>query len=245
MLNLLGMQKAAAMGAIAGGSLLSGAAVMAYAVRGRSSQLFGRSVFRGPRNRRAIAITFDDGPSESTPGILEILHRYQAPATFFQCGANIRRLPEIARHVLAEGHEIGNHSDKHLPLYLQSPRLIYSEFAQAQQTIHDTLGVKASYLRAPFGARWFGFREMQQRLGLMGVMWSIIGKDWVLDAAGIARRVLSHAANGSIICLHDGRELSPKPNIETTLEAVRRIVPDLLGRGFEFLTVSDLLCPTN
>jgi peptidoglycan/xylan/chitin deacetylase (PgdA/CDA1 family) len=218
---------------------------MAYAVRGRSSTLLAPSVYRGPKHKRAIALTFDDGPSESTPLLLDILHRHRTPATFFQCGANIRRLPEVSRQVRAAGCEIGNHSDTHIPLYLRSPRLIFSEFDSAQRTIQATLGINARYLRAPFGARWFGFREMQKSLGLMGVMWSVIGRDWILDAPAIARRVLTRATNGSIICLHDGRELSARPNIETTLEAVRRIVPELLARGYEFMTISDLICPTN
>ena len=82
---------------------------MAWAVRGRSSSVFGPSVWRGPRDRRAVALTFDDGPSEGTPQILEILERHRAPATFFQCGANVERLPEVARAVGQAGHAIGNH----------------------------------------------------------------------------------------------------------------------------------------
>ena len=76
-----------------------GRAFLAWAVRGRSAAVFGPSVWRGPRDRRALALTFDDGPSESTPEILEILARHGVPATFFQCGANVERLPEIARAV--------------------------------------------------------------------------------------------------------------------------------------------------
>ena len=233
------------MSALASGSLLTSAAVLAYSVRGRSSQLFGPSIYRGPRHRPAIALTFDDGPSESTPTLLDILNQHRIPATFFQCGANIRRLPEIARHVPAAGHEIGNHTDTHLPLYFRSSQLILSQFESAQHTIVQTTGSRPTLCRAPFGARWFGFREMQRKLGLMGVMWTVIGRDWVLDASSIARRVLDRISNGSIICLHDGRVLAPKPDIANTLEAVRRIVPELSARGFRFLTVSDLLCPTN
>src|SRR5205814_6431900 len=91
-------------------------AFMAWAVRGRASSVFGPSVWHGPRDRRVLALTFDDGPSESTPEILEILARYSAPATFFQCGANVARLPAIARAVDAGGHAIGNHSHTH-PLF--------------------------------------------------------------------------------------------------------------------------------
>ena len=74
-------------------------AFMAWAVRGRSSSVFGPSVWRGPGDQRAIALTFDDGPSEATLEVLDILARHNAAATFFQCGANVERLPQIARAV--------------------------------------------------------------------------------------------------------------------------------------------------
>jgi len=106
---------------------------MAWAVRGRSSSVFGPSVWRGPRHRRAVALTFDDGPSESTPQILEILARHNVPATFFQCGANVERLPSVARAVGQAGHAIGNHSHTHPLLCFRSRRFMerYLERAQA------------------------------------------------------------------------------------------------------------------
>ena len=77
---------------LAAGSLIcAGAGAMAYAVRGRSSTLFGPSVYHGPLNRRTLALTFDDGPSESTGHLLELLEQYRVPATFFQCGSNVER----------------------------------------------------------------------------------------------------------------------------------------------------------
>jgi len=99
--------------------------------------------------------------------------------------------------------------------------------------------------RAPFGVRWPGMGSAQRRLNLLGVMWTVIGCDWKLDAPGIVRRVLAAARNGAIICLHDGRELEPRPNIEPTIQAVRGLVPVLKAEGYRFETVSQLICPTN
>src|SRR5437773_10668930 len=96
--------------AVPAAGVCAASAFMSWAVRGRASSVFGPSVWRGPRDRRVLALTFDDGPSESTPEILEILAHYRVPATFFQCGANVARLPAIARAVGAAGHTIGNHS---------------------------------------------------------------------------------------------------------------------------------------
>jgi peptidoglycan/xylan/chitin deacetylase (PgdA/CDA1 family) len=228
---------------LATGVVSAGAGMLAHAVRGRSSRVFGPSVWRGSPGRKAIALTFDDGPGESTPVLLETLREFGAPATFFQCGANIRRLPGIAREVQAAGHEIGNHSDTHALSCFRTASFIQDDFARAQQTIEETLGVTPSLMRAPLGARWFGYRAMQERLGLLGVMWTVIGLDWKLPAQAICDRVLKAAGNGAIVCLHDGRGCNPRPDVNETLEAVKRILPALLERGYHFETVSQILCP--
>lgn len=223
----------------------SAAAFMAWAVRGRSSRVFAPSVWRGPRHRRALALTFDDGPSESTPAVLDILARHGVSATFFQIGANVERLPPVARAVAAAGHEIGNHSHTHPLFCFRSPSFMEADLARAQQAIEDHAGARPAWFRAPFGARWFGLGGVQRRLRLNAVMWTVIGYDWSRKADAIARRVTGGISNGAIICLHDGRELRAQPDIAETVKAVRRLVPMLLDQGYKFETVSRLLCPTN
>jgi peptidoglycan/xylan/chitin deacetylase (PgdA/CDA1 family) len=219
-------------------------AFLAWAVRGRSASVFGRSHWRGPRTKAAIALTFDDGPSESTPQILDLLARHRIPATFFQCGANVERLPEVAREVRAAGHEIGNHSFSHPMLCFKSSAFIESDLRRAQDAISAHTGAAPVWFRAPFGVRWFGLGGAQQHLGLTGVMWTLIGYDWSLPADEVEERMLRGAENGAILCLHDGRELRARPDIGATVEAVRRLVPALQDRGYRFETVSQLLCPT-
>lgn len=225
------------------GGALAGSALMAYAVRAPHSSVFGPSVYRGSPERRSIALTFDDGPSEGTPRLLELLERHGAPATFFQCGANVERLPEVARAAGRAGHEIGNHSHTHPLLCFHSPASIEGEFRRAQEAIAAATGFSPALMRAPYGARWFGFRRMQRRLGLVGVMWTIIGYDWKLDAVSIANRIARRAGNGAILCLHDGRELQARPDIGETIKAVGLLLPMLRDRGFSFETVTQLLCP--
>src|SRR5580704_15058986 len=229
-----------AVGCMAGYAVVSAA----WAVRGRSSAVFGPSVWRGKPERRTIALTFDDGPSPSTPQFLDVLAEYGTPATFFEVGANVLRHPEIARAVLAAGHEIGNHSHTHPNLALKPAAFIESDFARAQTAIREVTGAQPSLMRAPYGVRWYGFRPMQAKLGLTGVMWSVIGLDWKLTAKGIADRVLSRIRNGGIICLHDGRGTRENPDVAPALEAVRRIVPALMEAGYHFESVSQLLWPT-
>jgi peptidoglycan/xylan/chitin deacetylase (PgdA/CDA1 family) len=218
---------------------------MAYAARGRSASVFGESFYHGDRSRPALALTFDDGPSESTPQLLAALEKHAVPATFFMCGENVRRCPDVARLVAARGHEIGNHTDSHPRLDFKSPQFIYREMAQAQAAIKDVTGVVPRWFRAPYGVRWFGVAQAQKLLGLRGVMWTVIGHDWRWPAARVSECVLKSASNGGIVCLHDGRGVRPSPDIGATIQAVEFALPRLQERGFQFLTLSQILCPTN
>jgi peptidoglycan/xylan/chitin deacetylase (PgdA/CDA1 family) len=226
------------------GVVSASAGLLAHAVRGKSSRLLGPSVWHGDDRRKAIALTFDDGPSEGTPVLLDTLRQFSVAATFFEVGANLRRLPEVARAVHASGHEIGNHSNSHPLCCFKPAQFIEDDFARAQKAFQETLGIAPSLLRAPFGVRWFGYRAMQQKLGLLGVMWTVIALDWKLPAQAICDRVVRNARNGAIVLLHDGRGCQAKPDIRSTSEAVKRIVPALLEQGYHFETVTQILCPT-
>ena len=234
-------------GKLIGGTagLLTAGGLLAYAVRGRSSSFFGPSVYRGNPDRPSIALTFDDGPSESTPALLEILERHHVTATFFMCGKNVERLPEVARSVADAGHEIGNHTDSHPRLDFRSPDFIYRELAGAQEKILRHTGATPRLFRAPYGVRWFGLKTAQERLGLLGVMWGTIGRDWKWPAPRVAKLFLDRARNGHIYCLHDGRTTELAPDIGTTLAAVEAMIPALKERGLRFETVSQILCPTS
>jgi len=229
---------------ITAGALTGAAAAMTWAVRAPSSTLLAPSFHRGVRNRPAVALTFDDGPSESTPRLLELLAHHDVRATFFQCGANVHRLPSIAREVGAAGHLFGNHTNSHARLSLHSAEFIFAEMEEAQKAIGDVTGCEPRYFRPPYGVRWFGMDRAQRNLALTGVMWSAIGRDWKLDSGAVFRRLAKRASNGGILCLHDGRELQAGPDISVTVEAVRRLVPTLLEQGYELETVTRL-CQTN
>jgi peptidoglycan/xylan/chitin deacetylase (PgdA/CDA1 family) len=212
-----------------------------YAVRGRSANLIAPSVYRGPRSRRAIALTFDDGPSPSTPALLDVLDTYGVKATFFQCGMHVRRLPEITRWVVEAGHEIGNHTDSHASLWLRPADFIEREIGMAQHAIEDAAGVTPILFRAPYGVRWFGRRAAQERHALLGVMWTVLGRDWNQPAPSVTARLIRGADNGAIFCLHDGRERAITPDISNTIAAVREVIPRLTAAGYAFRTVTELL----
>jgi Predicted xylanase/chitin deacetylase len=226
-------------GAVAG----SFAAAAAYGIAARGSQLLSKSVYRGPGPRKSIALTFDDGPSEATPALLDYLQKHGVAATFFECGMNVRRLPSVAREVVAAGHQLGNHTWSHPRLPLRSPASINREFADTQHLLIAETGAEPVVLRPPYGLRSIGLRTVQRRLDLLEVQWTVIGNDWKLPADGIADRVLRRASPGGIVCLHDGRGVLVKPDVSSMLAAIRQIVPALLDEGYTFETVSDLLKP--
>src|SRR3984957_4418168 len=226
------------------GLTLVSATALAYAVRVPTCAWLDSSVSRGPSTRPALALTFDDGPSESTAQLLEILARHRAPASFFPFVINARRLPGVAREVAAAGHEIGNPTDTHPLLALKSPGFIQRELSAAQEAIEHATGVRPRYFRAPYGARWFGLRAAQQCQGLQGVTWTSIALDWKRQTPAVVSRLLHGATRGAILCLHDGRALEHRPDISVTLQAVRELLPKLIEQGFHFEKVTDILCPT-
>lgn len=212
--------------------------------------MWGRCVYRGPGLRRTLALTFDDGPSEGSLRLLEYLAAEGGiRATFFQCGKNVERHPGIAREIRDAGHEIGNHTYSHARLfprmgrrlYWPSPQLMASEVARAQQAIQNEVGVTARLFRAPYGLRWWGLDAAQKQYDLLGVMWTVIGHDWEWQAEDVARLVLRKAGPGGIVCLHDGRDIQPSPDVGEMLKAVKQIVPALKAEGYGFETVSELL----
>src|SRR5258708_1415904 len=134
------------------------------------SDWFGPSITKAPAGQRRVVITFDDGPSETTPYVLDILAEHGAKATFFLVGMNIARLPEIARRVISEGHEIGNHTWSHANFYKCAPWQVRSEIERCQKQIEDTLGISPRWFRPPYGCRWFGLFPALERLKMQNAM---------------------------------------------------------------------------
>ena len=223
----------------AGAAALAGGG-MYYAVCGRSATLLAPSVWRGPRDRRTVSLTFDDGPSEATPRLLDLLAREGVRATFFLCGANVRRLPAIARAIREAGHEIANHGERHPYYYFKSARFLRADIADGLRSIEDATGVRARWFRPPYGLRWFGMNGIYRELGLTGVQWTVIARDWELDGAGVVAHCAARAEPGAVFCFHDGRARAVDPDIGSTLEAVAALAPRWRDAGFGFETTGEM-----
>lgn len=178
-----------------------------YACSVPGSQVFGPALVRGRVDRPLVTLTFDDGPCKPfTEQILDILRDRQVPATFFVCGQNVERHPEIVRRICAEGHTLGNHTYSHPFPYFLPRRRMAEEIDRTQQAIERVTGKRPAVFRPPYGARWFGLYPVLRERGLKVVQWSDTGYDWKSDAKGTVRAALAHLTPGSVILLHDGQE---------------------------------------
>jgi peptidoglycan/xylan/chitin deacetylase (PgdA/CDA1 family) len=207
-------------------------------------QWFAPAVLRGPADGKRIALTFDDGPcSRYTEPILDILRRHEVKATFFVCGQNVERSPEVLRRIQVEGHAIGNHSYSHRFPFFRSRAFFAREIDLTQEAIEKVTGKRPKFFRPPFGARWLGLHRVLSARGLSLVNWSDTGYDWKLDTEGIVRETLKTLGPGSIILLHDGRQtyLPGKVDRSPTVKALPAILEGAMKAGFTFVNLDELL----
>ena len=195
-------------------------------------------------NERVVALTFDDGPNPVyTPQVLEILKSYDAKATFFVTGASVAKHPDIARQMVAQGHEIGDHSEHHqykLPFLL--PSQVRRDYRGTQDAIYNATGVMPVLYRAPHGriSPWMGLALRHEGANIIG--WDVSAGDWHSSAAGVlVQRVSDRVRPGSIILLHDGLNLDDRANRDVVVQALPGIIGQLRHRGYRFTTVSELL----
>ena len=208
-------------------------AVWVYACSAPKSRFFRPVLIHGPRNSRNAALTFDDGPAPPfTDQILDILAERKIPATFFLCGKNVERYPEIARRIVREGHAIGNHTYSHPLLYLRTPRFMAEEIDRTQDVIERVTGVKPVLFRPPYGARWPGLMPILKARGLKMVMWSATGYDWKYQTEQIVSATTREMHPGAVILLHDGHERRAPGEIDrsSTVKALPFII-DAAGKA--------------
>jgi peptidoglycan/xylan/chitin deacetylase (PgdA/CDA1 family) len=183
-----------------------------------------------------IAMTFDDGPSaENTPRLLEILKQRNIKATFFLIGQNAAANPDLVRRILAEGHEVGNHSWTHPQLSKLSDDRVTTEITKTQDAIKDASGYTPTLLRPPYGAITPRQREwIANQFGLNIILWSVDPFDWKRPGASvITQRILSQVRPGAIILSHDIHK--------QTVDAMPATLDALIAKGYKFVTVSQLI----
>lgn len=218
-------------------------AFVLYAMLERRAPVFGRILWRGPADRPVVSLTFDDGPSEPhTSQVLEALRQTGVKATFFLLGTNVERHPDSVRRIIAEGHEVGNHTVDHGVLPLRGPGHIRSTIRAASDIIERTCGVRPRLFRAPHGWRNPWVDAIARQEGCEPVAWTLGVYDTNRPGAGVIRqRVIDGLANGCIILLHDGRGTEERPDASQVVEALPGIIDEARRRGFQFATVGRMM----
>jgi len=226
-------------------ALTAAAAVAAagYQSMAPTGQWYGRTFTGLGRGSKQVALTYDDGPNDPhTLGLLEVLAKHNARATFFLIGRYARQRPGVVRELVRAGHVIGNHTFTHPLLIFKSFNQIEAELMECQRALSDTVGLEAKLFRPPFGGRRPAVLRLARKLGLQPVMWSITGYDWnAPPAEQLERRVSSRIRGGDVILLHDGGHRAFGADRAQTVIATDRLLSQHKSQGYEFVTIPEMM----
>jgi peptidoglycan/xylan/chitin deacetylase (PgdA/CDA1 family) len=187
-------------------------------------------------SRHGYALTFDDGPHAlGTPAVLEILAREGVRATFFLVGEQLRRNPTLGREILAAGHGIALHCDRHRNMLRLTPWQVREDIARAQATIEDSTGHSPTLYRPPYGVLNASALRVAWARGWRTLLWTQWGRDWEKRAtpASIAARVTDGVQEGSVLLLHDADDYSAEDSWRRTAAALPEVLETLAARGFQ------------
>ncbi len=205
-------------------------------------------ISHGNRKGRKVALTFDDGPDvDLTPRILDTLQAHGVHATFFVIGRYAQAHPQLIKRIIAEGHELANHSHSHSRLLnLRARRVMQSDIEQGAAMLNRMGASESGKLyRPPMGLKNPALARVQRSLGLRIIAWSLHSGDTRKRSANaIAQRVLGRIRPGDIALFHDGHDLPHGRRSMAAAEALDIILPELKDRGLEVVTVSELLTDT-
>ncbi len=188
---------------------------------------------QGPKQSCSVCLTFDDGPHpEHTPRLLDVLGKYEIPATFFVVGRQAERYPELVRRLMAEGHTIGHHSYSHSEPRLTSAQHLLEEVRRTRELLSQLLGQSPNLFRPPCGKLTGAKLLLLWRAGQTIVLWNVDPKDYALPSAGegLAWFQKNQLQGGDIVLMHDNQ-----PHASEILPTLIRLT---LDRGFGFTTAS-------
>jgi peptidoglycan/xylan/chitin deacetylase (PgdA/CDA1 family) len=185
----------------------------------------------------AIALTFNDGPhAKNTPRLLDILKERGVKATFFLIGQNVAANPQIVKRMTDEGHEVGNATWSHKGLKNLDEARLTEELQKAHDAILAASGAAPRIYRPPFGS--INARQqaiVTKHFGYPAILWEVDTRDWQAPrtAAKVHDRILKETHAGSIILCHDAQP--------ATVDAMPATLDELKAKGFQFLTISELI----
>ncbi len=209
--------------------------------KSRTFQFFGEIVPRVETSQKIIALTFDDGPSrQKTDEILQILREENVKVTFYVTGAEIEKNPGELEKIIAEGHEIGNHTFDHKKMLLVSPSYVKSEIVRTDELIKKAGWTNEITFRPPYSTKLFTLPFYLSKNNRKTITWDVEPETYVEKSEDLINHTLDKTKNGSIILLH----VMYNSRAES-MKSVRPIIRGLREKGFEFKTVSEVLAMEN
>jgi peptidoglycan/xylan/chitin deacetylase (PgdA/CDA1 family) len=210
-------------------SLMCGVTVIASPAQATPPSSTPSSSVRAQAVARTVYLTFDDGPSGTwTPRYLDVLKKYNARATFFSTGQNVKAHPRITARIHREGHLLANHTWSHPRLTRLSKAQVKSQLTRTQSALGR---YRSACMRPPYGATNTSVRRWTKEVGLKTVLWDVDSRDWenAQTSTGIYHRVIRNVHNGSRVLMHDGGDSQ-----RDSLAALKRILPKLKSMGYTF-----------
>ena len=185
-------------------------------------------------NKPMVALTFDDGPSKHTNRLLDAFAAHGGKGTFFVVGNIIENRTEALKRMVAEGHQIAGHSWDHRQLTKLSSTDLTDQIMNTRAKIYDVTEIDTTMIRPPYGSYNDEVKQVCTDLGIVMVNWSLDTLDWKYkDAGKIYNTIMSDVKDGDIILCHDLHS--------TTVDAMERVIPALIEKGYQLVTVSELL----
>ncbi len=207
---------------------------------------FGKNIVRLSTDQRIVALTYDDGPSPPyTDQLLDILAKHNVKATFFLIGKRIERHPETVDRMIAEGHQIGNHTYNHPVLGFLPPFYVQRQIERTDDLIRQHGIVEDIVFRAPMLTRFLPVAYVLAKLDRTHISGDVWSWDWTTQnpdkiTETVLKKTLSSTESGSIIVLHDGKAENKNANRSGTIEATDRIITALKQDGYQFVRLSDV-----
>ncbi|MCI8310526.1 MAG: polysaccharide deacetylase family protein [Clostridia bacterium] len=199
-----------------------------------------KKIFFNKKNKKekVIYLTFDDGPSEYTEELLNLLNKYNIKATFF-CVANFaKKYKSIIYKMKKDGHVIALHSLKHKNSMLQGINETKLDLEESLNIMNELL-IKIQYYRPPWGDTNLYLLKKLEKENIKLILWNVMAEDWRKDTTEeiIANKLLTRVKDGDIICLHDGRGKNEAPL--KTIKALKKVIPIFLEKGYIFKTIEE------
>ncbi|KWX57530.1 polysaccharide deacetylase family protein [Mycobacterium sp. NAZ190054] len=217
--------------------VFAGAGGVYQLMNARTFQLAGRLVDRVATEDRVVALTFDDGPTDRTPEVLAMLSAAGVRATFYLNGRDLQRYPQHGRAIAAAGHELGNHTYSHRRMVLVSPATVADEVERTDAEIRATGYSEPITFRPPYGKKLWTLPHYLAEHDRTTVMWDVEPDSAdTADANAMVTAAVDAVRPGSIVLLHVMAE-----SRGASRAAVPGLIAELRGRGYEFVTVSELL----